>query len=116
MKYLEVGREKVKSAVLKSKTKPLIGTFRVALVGAGQLFGEQDVIKELEGDKRVYTSSVKCISPDSYVFCMKYEQFLSWFKNKTGIWNMICKQAAEKQSKMHRRYVNIIFQLKEMLK
>ena len=40
MKYLEVGREKVKSAVLKSKTKPLIGTFRVALVGAGQLFGE----------------------------------------------------------------------------
>ena len=62
------------------KPKPQIGTFRIALVGKGQMFGEEDVIKEYEGEKRVYTTSVKCISPDSYVFCMKYDEFLRKFK------------------------------------
>ena len=43
-----------------------IETFKIALLGAGQMFGEDDVIFE-----RPYTSSIICRSNLGGVFCIK---------------------------------------------
>ena len=92
---------KPKSALsMKDILKPQIETFRVAIVGDGQLIGEEDVIKEYEDEKRIYTTSVKCISKTAYVFCIKYDEFLRKFKNNRESWRIICKNACEKEEQM----------------
>ena len=94
--------------------KPLIETFRVALVGKGQLFGEEDVIKEFEGPARKYTASVKCISNKGDIFCIKYDEFLRKFKINRESWSAIVSTAEDKEKAINERYLTIIAQIKEM--
>ena len=89
----------------------MIETFRIALVGTGQIFGEEDVIKELEDPFRKYNTSVKCISNTADVFCMKYDEFLRKFKVNKESWKTIEGNCAEKEKMMKARYVNIISQI-----
>jgi CRP-like cAMP-binding protein len=59
----------------------MIQTFRVSLIGAGQTFGEEDVMAQ-----RDYSCSVRCISKVAEVFCMKHDEFLRKFKGNKDSW------------------------------
>lgn len=73
--------------------------FRVALVGPGQLFGEEDIINENLGPNRCYTSTVKCISSTAQVYCMKQDEFLRKFKINKESWKVINEVALQKEFK-----------------
>jgi hypothetical protein len=96
--------------------KPQIQTFRIAIIGSGQLIGEEDIIKDTpEGEKKYYTTSVRCISTKpAYVFCIKYDEFLRKFRNNKDSWNCIMKIANEKEKTMKKRYNLICGQLQTL--
>jgi len=58
--------------------------FKLALLGPGQMFGEDDVIFE-----RRYTSSVFCRSNTGVLFCMKNAEFFRKLKSNEDCWKTI---------------------------
>ena len=70
----------------------MIQTFRVSIIGAGNTFGEEDVMAE-----RNYTSSVRCISKTAEVFCMKFDEFMRKFKGNKESWKIFQENAMEKE-------------------
>ena len=76
-----------------------IETFRVTLIGSGQIFGEEDIIQERPPQSRKYTLSVKCISNKANVFMMKAEDFLKKFKPNKESWRIINLVVEEKMKK-----------------
>lgn len=91
-----------------NQQKLAIQTFRVAIRGVGQLFGEEDVVVEKSGDKRRYTYSVICISDIAEVYAMKYDEFIRKFKSNKESWKTILEQVDEKERVMNKRYFRII--------
>jgi hypothetical protein len=76
-----------------------IETFRVTLIGSGQIFGEEDVTQEKPAHSRKYTVSVKCISNKANVFMMKADDFLKKFKANKESWRIINLVIDEKMKK-----------------
>jgi len=76
-----------------------IETFRVTLIGSGQIFGEEDVTQERPSHSRKYTVSVKCISNKANVFMMKADDFLKKFKANKESWRIINLVVEEKMKK-----------------
>ena len=83
----------------KPNNRLQIETFRVTLIGSGQIFGEEDVTQERLGTSRKYTVSVKCISNKANVFMMKADDFLKKFKANKESWRIINLVVEEKMKK-----------------
>jgi CRP-like cAMP-binding protein len=71
--------------------KPIIKTFRVCILGQGQMFGEEDII-----ENRPYSLTVKCISTQADVFCIKEDEFIRRLKANKESWKTILAMAEEK--------------------
>jgi hypothetical protein len=85
-----------------------IETFRVTLIGSGQIFGEEDVTQERSSHSGKYTVSVRCISNKANVFMMKGDDFLKKFKANKESWRIINLVVDEKLKKQQERYLNIV--------
>jgi len=83
----------------KPNNRLQIETFRVTLIGSGQIFGEEDVTQERLGASRKYTVSVKCISNKANVFMMRADDFLKKFKANKESWRIINLVVEEKMKK-----------------
>lgn len=59
-------------------------TFKISFLGAGQMFGENDVIFE-----RNYTTSIICRSNLGQVLCIKVGEFLRKLKANEECWKII---------------------------
>ena len=78
--------------------KPQIQTFRIAILGPGNLIGEEDVINDYEeGMTCYYSTSVRCISINADIFCIKVEEFMRKFKINRDSWSSIIDTANNKE-------------------
>jgi CRP-like cAMP-binding protein len=72
----------------RENVNPVIKTFRVCLLGQGQMFGEEDVVQE-----QPYQCTVRCISASADVFCIKNEEFIRKLKPNKESWRVIIQMA-----------------------
>ena len=66
---------------------------KLTLLGAGQMFGEEDVIRE-----RPYTTSVTCKSNTGSVFCWKSTEFFRRMKSNEESWKYVKRQSRAKET------------------
>lgn len=57
---------------------------KVALIGKGQIFGQEDVLSN-----RNYTTSVQCVSMNAAVYCMKAEEFNYRMAKDERVWKSL---------------------------
>lgn len=72
--------------------------FKIAILGAGQMFGEDDIVAE-----RNYTSAVFCRSNQGFVFCIKTIEFFRKLRPNDECWKIILSQARTKEKSIYRR-------------
>ncbi len=77
-------------------------TYRIALVGAGQMFGEEDVLAE-----RPYQTTVTCKSNTAECFVIKHDEFFRKLKTNTESWKMIIMLSMEKEKAFFKRVAKI---------
>lgn len=71
---------------------------RVAILTEGQLFGERDVVLNLNSNTNVfYSTSVRCASVTGEVYAVKKEDFLSKIKFNRDSWNIFINNAIERE-------------------
>eukprot|EP00347_Sterkiella_histriomuscorum_P023290 403335214 len=79
-----------------------VETFKIAILGPGQMFGEDDVIHE-----RQYTSTIICRSNVGQVFAMKAQEFFRKLKPNEECWRVILGQVQLKDHQMKNRMSKI---------
>jgi len=77
-------------------------TYKIMLLGVGQMFGEDDVIHE-----RPHSQTVICRSNQGVVFCMKTLEFFRKLKANEECWKIILHQVYQKDLQMHHRMSKI---------
>eukprot|EP00347_Sterkiella_histriomuscorum_P019194 403342576 len=73
-------------------------TFKILLLGPGQMFGEDDVVHE-----RPYTQTIICRSNTGIVFAMKSQEFFRKLKPNEDCWKIILTQVLSKDKQMRMR-------------
>ena len=76
--------------------------FKIALIGSGQMFGEEDVFSN-----RNYTTTVTCRSNNGEVFCIKNSEFFKKFKQNIDSWKIIVVMAMAKEKAIFERVKKI---------
>lgn len=96
---------------LISNTTKSYGNIKITLIGAGQMFGEEDVLSN-----RNYTTTVTCVSKVGDVFCIKNNEFFRKLRANTESWKIIVLMAMAKEKAMFDRVKQIQRILKEKTK
>lgn len=111
----EIRRDEVKVASKDNSRKKTLGlinspniqlasrlrnteTYKIMLLGVGQMFGEDDVIHQ-----RAYSQTVICRSGLGIVFCMKASEFFRKLKANEECWKIILRQVYQKDVSMYTR-------------
>ena len=57
---------------------------KIAIICAGQMFGENDVVKG-----RPYTAQVTCVSTQAILYAIKAQEFVHKFSRDDRTWTMV---------------------------
>jgi hypothetical protein len=77
---------------LNNKIHVTVENFKMALIGAGQIFGEEDAVFE-----RPYSTSVICRSNQGFVFMIKSAEFTKKMRGNEESWRVITTNIKKKQ-------------------
>lgn len=64
---------------------------KISIVCPGQYFGEEDVLND-----RNYTTTVRCLSNEAYLYCVKAEEFTHRMSRDDKTWKMLHKLNLDK--------------------
>ena len=98
----------------KQAVFPEFKSVKIALIGAGQVHGEDDAIA-----MRPYQASLKCTVSGSQILVLSRSEFYRMFKNQQECWRSALSQAKTKEKeyiKRCRSYLDVNKQLVEELK
>ena len=76
---------------------------KIAIICGGQIFGNEDVLYG-----RNYTTSVRCLSSDAQVYCIRAEEFNHRFSRDDTTWKMLLSHTSFKDSATVRKIKNNI--------
>ncbi|CDW81071.1 UNKNOWN [Stylonychia lemnae] len=77
-------------------------TFKILLLGPGQMFGEDDVVHE-----RPYSQTIICRSNTGLTFAMRANEFFRKLKSNEECWKIILNQVLQKDNQMRSRMLKI---------
>ena len=96
LRFFDQGKKDFKSACIK-----------VAVLCAGQIFGQEDVI-----NMREYTTSVKCLSTNASVYCIKSDEFFARLSKDDKTWNQIIDLSYAKDLRS-KKYINKVTKIQK---
>ena len=86
-----------------SVTNGYLQKIKLALLGPGQVFGEDDMIAE-----RNYSSSLVCNANGSQLYAMSKSEFFRIFKSNAEAWKLMFKIAKKKELEQMKRCSNFL--------
>ncbi len=84
--------------ISKGESSTIQNSYKIAQIGIGQLFGEEDVISQ-----RHYSTTVVCKSKVAEVFAIKSDEFTKKFKSNIESWGIILLMTMAKEKAIYER-------------
>ena len=73
---------------------------KLALASKGNMFGQEDVV-----NKRLYTTTVRCVSNEAHVYVINNKEFFYRFGKDEKTWKAILSLSLEKDSHTKKKII-----------